>query len=91
MHVAASDNSRGICWMIAKVAEAKGIKVTVEDVSTPKLKLQGLEDDGYSIDYLVCSSDLHPADVHNLTKRLHKGTKFDYLALRSRFLFPAAS
>ena len=86
MHVAASDNSRGICWMIAKVAEAKGIKVTMEDASTPKLKLQDMEDDDYSINYLVCSSDLHPADVHRLIEKLHKGTCFECLALR-RFFF----
>ena len=59
--------------MIAKVARAKGMKVTMEDVSTPKLRLQDMEDDDYTIDYLVCSSDLHPADVHSLIGKLHKG------------------
>ena len=64
--------------MVAKVAEAKGIHVTMQDISNPKLKARELEDEADSIDYLVCSSDLHPADVHRLIGRVHKGTFFDF-------------
>ena len=62
--------------MITKVAQAKGMNVTFEDFSNPNIKSQKMEDDNCSIDYLVCSSDLHPADANVLIERLHKGIIF---------------
>ena len=76
MHVASSHHDRGICWMIAKTAEAKGINVTMEDFSNPQMVLQETGYDDSCIDYLVCSSELHPADAHNLIEKLHNGKKY---------------
>ena len=62
--------------MITKVAQAKGVNVTFEDFSNPNIKSQKVEDSNSPIDYLVCSSDLHPTDAHVLIERLHKGIVF---------------
>ena len=60
MHVAASDHDRGICWMIAKIAEVKGISVTINEFSDRQVMLQEMADESFSTDYLVCSSELLP-------------------------------
>lgn len=73
MYVAASYHDRGICWMIAKIAEAKGISVTMKDFSNSQILLSESENDNSCIDYLVCSSELHPGDAHNLMEKLHNG------------------
>ena len=62
--------------MVAKVAEAKGIRVDVENDSNLAIKLQEPGGDNCSVDYLVCSSDLHPADINSLIKKLHRGMCF---------------
>ena len=77
MHVAASDHDRGICWMLGKIAESKGINVTMSNTSNQRMTLEELADnDNCCIDYIVCSSELHPNDIHRLIDQLHNGKKF---------------
>lgn len=74
MYVAASECDRGFCWMIAKVAGSQGIDVKVNDILESKIcTVQEICDEVGVIDCLVCSSDLHPADVKLLTMNLRKG------------------
>ena len=76
MHVAASENDRGICWVIAKAAEKQGMDVTMNDALKPdaiKNIAHKIDSNSCLIDCLVCSSDLHPADVDVLLQKITKG------------------
>lgn len=80
MHIAYSEVDSGICSMLWKAAERLCINVTGDNYSETMLNrdcFSEFEHEGNAIDCLVCSSELHPAEVNLLDKKLKEGISLE--------------